>query len=188
MAHRVCPWWIGYFLASPLRRWLEIRDPETFLGTYVKPGMTVLEPGPGMGFFTLPMAKLVGSSGRVIVADIQPQMLHVLRTRAEKAGVLPRIEIRLVGTDSLGVADLENKVDFALAWAMVHELPSADNFFAEIAATLKRSGSLLFGEPSGHVDQAQFAKELEAARFAGLTEIQRVEVRRTTTVLLSKQG
>ena len=51
MAERVCPWWLGYLLASPMRRWLE--DPVDILAPYVHEGMTVLEPGPGMGFFTL---------------------------------------------------------------------------------------------------------------------------------------
>jgi len=44
MGHRVCPWWIGYLLASPLRRWLG-QDPVKILSPYVREGMTVLEPG-----------------------------------------------------------------------------------------------------------------------------------------------
>ena len=60
----VCPWWAGYILASPLRRL--IQDPRSLLAPYVHPGMTVLEPGPGMGFFTLELARLVGPAGRVI--------------------------------------------------------------------------------------------------------------------------
>ena len=187
MAHRICPWWIGYFLASPVREWLEIRDPEAFLSSYVKAGMTVFEPGPGMGFFTLPVSRLVGPSGRVIVADVQPEMLNVLRRRAAKANLLDRIETRLVGRDTMGVEDLLAKVDFVLAWAIVHEFPSGDNFFAEAAATLKPGGHLLFGEPSGHVDEAHFARELEAARLAGLIELQRLNVRRSVVALLSKQ-
>ncbi len=62
MAKRVCPWWLGYLLASRLRRLWE--DPRTILAPYVREDMTVLEPGPGMGFFTLELARLVGSSGR----------------------------------------------------------------------------------------------------------------------------
>jgi hypothetical protein len=56
--HRVCPWWLGYVLASPLRGLLE--NPNQIVEPYVREGMTVLEPGPGMGFFTLPLARLVG--------------------------------------------------------------------------------------------------------------------------------
>lgn len=186
MAQLVCPWWIGYVLASPIRKWLEIRDPQAFLSPWIKSGMTVFEPGPGMGFFTLPMAKLVGTSGRVIVADIQPQMLNALRRRATKAGLIDRIETRLVGQASMGVNDLERKVDFILAWAMVHEIPSADQFFAEAASTLKPGGQLLFGEPSGHVGEADFEKEIGSARRAGLSDVQRLTVRRSSVVLLAK--
>lgn len=61
--HSTCPWWVGYLLASPLRRLM--LDPHAMLAPYVRPAMTVLEPGPGMGFFTLELARLVGPSGRV---------------------------------------------------------------------------------------------------------------------------
>jgi predicted methyltransferase len=62
MSRRICPWWLGYFLASPLRRWLR-HDPTKILAPYVREGMTVFEPGPGMGFFTLELARRVGASG-----------------------------------------------------------------------------------------------------------------------------
>ncbi len=52
---KVCPWWAGYFLASPLRQLFQ--DPAKILAPYVREGMTVLEPGPGMGFFTLELAR-----------------------------------------------------------------------------------------------------------------------------------
>ena len=54
MSKRVCPWWLGYILVSPLRRLL--LNPRELLAPYVKAGMTVLEPGPGMGFFTIELA------------------------------------------------------------------------------------------------------------------------------------
>ena len=42
MAYRVCPWGIGYLLASPVRCWLG-QDPIKILSPYVREGMTVLE-------------------------------------------------------------------------------------------------------------------------------------------------
>ena len=80
MGHRVCPWWLGYVLASPLRRLLQ--DPVAIVQPYISPGMTVLEPGPGMGFFTIELARLVGGTGRVIAVDIQPKMLDGLKARS----------------------------------------------------------------------------------------------------------
>ena len=93
MAHRVCPWWLGYLLASPMRRLMQ--DPGKLLAPYVREGMTVLEPGPGMGFFTLEIARLVGPSGRVVAVDIQPRMLSSLKRRAARAGLLERVDARL---------------------------------------------------------------------------------------------
>ena len=45
---RICPWWLGPLLASPIRRLRQ--NPRRLLAPCVQPGMTVLEPGPGMGF------------------------------------------------------------------------------------------------------------------------------------------
>ncbi len=129
--HRVCPWWLGYLLASPVRR--IFNRPAKLLDGHVRPGMTVLEPGPGMGFFTLELARLAGSSGRVIAVDIQPRMLDGLRRRAAKAGVLDRVDARLAAPDSMGLGDLTGVVDFTLACAVVHELPAAAPFFGEVA-------------------------------------------------------
>ena len=117
------------------------RNPEEFLRAFVRPGMTVLEPGPGMGFFSLPLAKLVGPLGRVVAVDIQPKMLDNLRRRAAKAGLLSRIETRLARPDSLAIEDLATRVDFVLAYAVVHELPSTETFFREASSALKPRGT-----------------------------------------------
>jgi hypothetical protein len=66
--HSVCPWWVGYLLASPLRKlW---QEPARILTPFVRPGMTALGPGPGMGFFTLELARLAGPAGRVVAIDV----------------------------------------------------------------------------------------------------------------------
>ena len=55
--HCVCPWWVGYILASPVRKlW---QNPGRILEPFVQPGMNVLEPGPGMGSS---LSNLPGSS------------------------------------------------------------------------------------------------------------------------------
>lgn len=184
MAQRVCPWWMGYLLASPIRRWLQ--NPEKLLSPYLREGMTVLEPGPGMGFFTLPMARMVGASGHIVAVDIQARMLDALRSKAVKAGLSPRIETRLAQTDSLGIGDLRGTVEFVLAFAMVHEMPSAKVFFNEAAAALKPGGLLLLVEPSGHVTQEEFEGELKAAREAGLEMTRNPVIRRSLAAVLHK--
>jgi tRNA A58 N-methylase Trm61 len=158
--------WMGYLLASPVRRWISGK-PESILEPYVEQGMTVLEPGPGMGFFTLPLARMVGPTGRVIATDIQPRMLDKLEQRAHEAGLFDRIEVREAEPDRLTVAEWANTIDFALAFAVVHEMPSPDAFFLELGTALKHKGVVLFAEPSGNVGQAAFEQEVDAARNAG---------------------
>jgi SAM-dependent methyltransferase len=148
--------------------------------------MTVLEPGPGMGFFTLPLARMVGPNGRVVALDVQPKMLEGLRRRSGRAGLLARIETRLVPFDSMQLDDLKDAVDFVLAFAMVHEMPSAERFFAETASTLRTGGLLLLAEPTGHVTPEEFEHELEAARKAGLEPASRPEIRRCLAAVLYK--
>jgi|SRR5208282_4438701 len=185
MSKRVCPWWLGYLLASPVRRWLE--DPREILRPYVREGMTVFEPGPGMGFFTLEMARLAGNSGRVIAVDVQPKMIAGLKRRAAKAGLQDRIEARLAAADSMGVSDLAGRVDFTLAFAMVHELPSAGRFFSETAEVSKPGSTLLLAEPRGHVTAQEFEAELQEAAKAGFGVVERRSIRRSHAALLKKQ-
>jgi len=184
MAHRVCPWWLGYVLASPLRRLAY--SPSEILASYVHEGMTVLEPGPGMGFFTLELARRVGASGRVVAVDIQPKMIARLKRRAAKAGLLERIDIRLAAPDTMGIKDLSGRVDFTLAFAVVHEMPAAGPFFAEAATASKPGGLMLLAEPRGHVTDAQLADELEWASKAGFVAADRPSIPRSHAVLLKK--
>jgi len=184
MSKHICPWWLGYLLASPIRRWLQ--DPAKILAPYVREGMTVLEPGPGMGFFTLELARLAGASGRVIAVDIQPRMIAELTRRAAKAGLRDRVHARLATSDSLCLSEFRGAVDFALAHAVVHELPSADRFFVEVAEASKPGALLLFVEPPGHVKPPKFEAELRAAANAGFTLLDRPAVPRSRAALLKK--
>ncbi|MBC8391028.1 MAG: methyltransferase domain-containing protein, partial [Deltaproteobacteria bacterium] len=115
MAGNVCPWWVGYLLVSPLRRWAQ--NPRTILNPYIKPGMNVLDMGCGMGFFSLDMARLAGPEGKVVCVDLQPRMIKSLARRAEKAGLLDRIVHRGCSKDSLNIEDFSGRIDFALAFA-----------------------------------------------------------------------
>src|SRR5271165_6799490 len=130
MASHCCPWWLGYLLVSPLRRWMQ--DPVEILSPHVREGMTVLEPGPGMGFFTIPLARLVGARGRVVAVDMQPKMIAGLKRRAARANLLDRIDARVSPAENMGLDDLASKVDFTLAFAVVHEFPDAGRFFSEV--------------------------------------------------------
>ena len=184
MAQRVCPWWLGYFLISPIRRLSQ--NAHKILAPYVREGQRVLEPGPGMGFFTLELGRLVGAAGRVVAVDVQPRMLASLKRRAAKAGVLERIDARLASPDSLGVGELAGSIDFTLAFAMVHEFPDAAHFFQEVAVASKVGGTVLLAEPKGHVKEPAFDAELQAASQAGFEVVDRPAIPRSLAAVLKK--
>lgn len=166
MQEHVCPWWVGYLLASPLRRIWE--HPEKMLGPHVRPAMTVVEVGPAMGFFTLPLARLVGTGGRVVAVDLQERMLRTLRKRARRVGLVDRIETRECRRDSLGLDDLAGKVDVVVAIHVVHEVPDKRGLFDQLRGALGPDGKVLLMEPRGHVEEDEFERTLSIAKEAGL--------------------
>jgi SAM-dependent methyltransferase len=169
MAERgVCPFWVGYLLLNPLRKLLE--NPDKILGQFVREGMIVLEPGCGMGYFTLPLARMVGQRGRVIAVDVQAKMLSAIERRARKANLLDRMKLRQAGAEGLGLEDLFGQVDFAVAIHMVHEVPEQAFFLEELWKALKPGGKLLVIEPKGHVSEAQFKQTLTVAEKAGFIQ------------------
>ena len=183
MAEHVCPWWIGYLLLSPVRRIMQ--NPRKILAPHIRPGTVALDLGCGMGFFSLDMARLAGPEGKVICVDLQPKMIKALVRRATKAGVIDSIEPRVCEKNGLGIDDLEGKVDFALAFALVHEVPDAEAFFAQIRAALRPGGTCLTAEPTGHVSKKRFEETLAAAGRAGFKVSARPEIRRSHAALLA---
>ncbi len=162
MSNHICPWWLAYTFDNPMRKLFH--RPEKMLGAYVGEGMTVLDIGCGMGYFSIGMARMVGPGGRVISVDIQDKMLAMLKKRAAKEKVSTVIETRLSGPNAIGV---EEKVDFALAFWMVHEVPEKKWFFSELRSALKSGSLLLIAEPVFHVSVRDFRAELDVAESEG---------------------
>ncbi len=153
---------------------------------YVHEDMKVLEPGPGMGYFTLELARRVGPLGRVVCVDTQQQMLDRLQRRARSAGLRERLDLRLAPPESMGIADLESAVDFTLAFAVVHEFPSSNRFFGEVAAACKPGAIVLVAEPFPHIKSEEFEAELQTAAAHGLNVIDRPKIARSLAAVLKK--
>jgi ubiquinone/menaquinone biosynthesis C-methylase UbiE len=135
------------------------------LGSYVSKGMTVLDVGCGMGFFSIGLAKLIGDKGCVIATDVQPKMLGAMQKRSEKVGVSNIIRLHKSEPNRLGV---DTPVDFILAFWMVHEVSNPKLFFHQIRACLKSNGRILIAEPKFHVSSKRFQKTVALAQESGL--------------------
>jgi ubiquinone/menaquinone biosynthesis C-methylase UbiE len=163
----LCPWWICFSFDNFLRR--KVQNPLKIMSPYIKEGMRVLDVGPGMGYFTIAIAKLAGISGKVIAADLQKHMLEAVYRRAVRAGVQDRIILHQTQTDNIGITE---PVDFCLAFWMVHEVMDRQGFINQIASILKPGGRLLIAEPKLHVSKVNFNATVDMAKEAGLEVIE----------------
>ncbi|MBN1930432.1 MAG: methyltransferase domain-containing protein, partial [Desulfobacterales bacterium] len=108
MAKYVCPWWLAYTFDNPLRG--IFHKPEKIFAPYLNEGMTAIDIGCGMGYFSIGMARIVGKTGKLISVDLQQEMLNTLIKRADKMGVAKRITTFLCDENNIGINE---KVDFA---------------------------------------------------------------------------
>jgi ubiquinone/menaquinone biosynthesis C-methylase UbiE len=175
----VCPWWCCFTFDNPMRKLFHV--PTKILGPYVQEGFTAVDIGPGMGYFTIPLCRLVGPTGKVIAVDIQQQMLNGLIKRADKAGVSRQLRPVLCTTEGFPI---DEEADFVLAFWMVHEVPDQMKFLQDIYGLLKPKGQCLLVEPKIHVTDRAFTKTIETAEKAGLRKKESPQVALSRAVLL----
>ncbi len=76
----------GYYHNDAERR--EWQNPEQILNSIgLKSGLKFIDIGCGIGFFTIPAAKIVGNEGRVYALDINEEAIGILRKRVENEGL-----------------------------------------------------------------------------------------------------
>jgi ubiquinone/menaquinone biosynthesis C-methylase UbiE len=160
--NHVCPWWLCWTFDNGIRKLLH--NPHAILSPYIKEGDTVVDIGPGMGYFSIPMAEMVGEHGAVTAVDLQPEMLAALRRRAAKKQLAQRITTHTATQASLGV---QVRADFVLAFWMIHEVPDRARILAEIRTLIADSGRFLIVEPRMHVSSANFMETVQIAKTLG---------------------
>ena len=175
-----CPSWLCFTFDNPLRKIFQ--DPYKILSPYIRPGYTVVDIGPGKGYFTVPICKLVGREGRVIAVDIQEKMLRALWRRASKAELAANLTINLSRPNDFC---LDVKADFVLAFWMVHEVPELMHFFANVKEIMKPKASFLLAEPLFHITKRNFNNTLRTAQEMGFKIVDRPEISFSYTATLT---
>ncbi len=178
--NRVCPVEIADSLDSKIRKWLQ--NPTKILQPYIKEGMKVLDVGCGPGFFTIPISELVGKNGKVIAADLQDGMLRKLQEKIRGTDLEERIKLHKCEQDKIGLTE---KVDFILAFYMVHEVPGQDNFLRELKSLLNSHGTIFIVEPKlFHVSKKEFFETVRKAELIGLKVVDYPQLLLSWAVLL----
>jgi ubiquinone/menaquinone biosynthesis C-methylase UbiE len=183
--HHTCPVWVGYVLANPLRALFQ--NPQRILGPHITPGMQALDVGSAMGFFSLPLARLVGPDGRVVCVDLQQKMLDSLLRRARRANLRDRIEARLSTADSLCIPDLRGQIHFALLFAVIHEMVDPARVFSEVRDALRPKGRVLIAEPRMHVQEDAFRESISLAERCGLRQVGSAAISWARAALLANE-
>jgi len=153
-------------LEKTTRRLFE--TPQKLIGPYVKNNQVVADLGCGSGYYTLALAELVGSKGKVYAVDLGKNCIRGLEKKAKKGGYR---NIKAHASSASNVSFIKDRsVDFVLAngllCSMADHRQSAVN---EIKRILKVKGlaylSLGAGPPFGYVDQAEWENILEGFKI-----------------------
>jgi ubiquinone/menaquinone biosynthesis C-methylase UbiE len=140
--------YLGRVLAQPMSHlgasWLirperddEENASESFLQLNLEPGMTVCDLGCGNGYWTIPMARKVGSEGRVLAVDIQKEMLQQLRERSARFN-FHHVEPILGEVDNPNLP--AGEVDLLLMVDVYHEFSHPESMLWAIRRSLKPTG------------------------------------------------
>jgi ubiquinone/menaquinone biosynthesis C-methylase UbiE len=171
-------WWRKHPSACPYNQRFWVRAPHPFItvdrlhsALTPRPGETVLEVGPGTGYYTLPVARWLMPGGTLHIVDVQQEMLDHTMHRAHGEG-LTNIEPRRGDARALPYEDAT--FDAAYLVTVLGEVPDQDAALAELRRVLKPNGRLVVGELFGDPHMVREASLRRRATAAGLRFEQRV--------------
>jgi ubiquinone/menaquinone biosynthesis C-methylase UbiE len=133
-------------------------------------GDRVLELGPGPGYFTAEAAAAVGSSGLVVAADLQPQMVRLLRSRLP-LDAAPRV--RTLACDATALPFKPGCYDAAFLVTVLGEVPEPQQAIAELARVIRPGGIVSFAEHLGDPDYVREGTLRRLCSGAGLRFVDR---------------
>lgn len=113
----------------------------------VGPGSWVLDVGCGVGVDTIPLAQIVGPTGKVVGIDIDEASIAEARRRAEKAGVSEWTEHRVADAADMPFED--NTFDACHSERLFMHLTNPDEVLDEMIRVTKPGGRIVLIDPDG---------------------------------------
>jgi ubiquinone/menaquinone biosynthesis C-methylase UbiE len=171
-------WWRRNPSACPYNQRFWVQAPHPFITRQrlrealdPQPGQTVLEVGPGTGYYALPVAEWLAPGGTLHVFDIQQDMLDHTMARAREAGIeniVPR------QGDARRLPYEDDTFDAAYLVTVLGEVPDQERALAELGRVLKPGGRLVVGELFGDPHMVTSGALERRAGDAGLAFERRV--------------
>ena len=138
------------------------RSPEKLLAAAeLGAGQSVLEVGCGPGFFTIPVAKVVGELGIIYAVDVHPAAIARVKERIE-SGRIRNVTPILSNASATGLPD--QSIDLAFVFGLLHIAGGIEDVISEIYRVLKPDGVLSFEKTRGSEKRL-----IEAAEAGGLS-------------------
>jgi ubiquinone/menaquinone biosynthesis C-methylase UbiE len=139
-------------------------------------GATVADIGAGSGYFTVKLAKAVGTTGKVYANDLQPGMLDLLQQSVARARLTNVVPVLGMEDDPKLPAE---SIDLALMVDVYHEFAQPQKMLQRLREALKKGGRLALIEyraedpdvpirPEHKMTKAQVKLEVEHEGFAQL--------------------
>ncbi|WP_026394156.1 class I SAM-dependent methyltransferase [Acetobacterium malicum] len=111
---------------------------ETLEKLGLKPDDVFADIGSGIGYFTIPAAKLIGNNSAYAL-DTSPEMLAEVELRSKAAGLN---NIKIVKTEELDLMIPDESVSFGLMVNVIHEIVDKNQFLEESSRIIKPGGKL----------------------------------------------
>ncbi len=154
--------------------WFRIRDiirprKNILIDAGIRPGSSVLDFGCGPGGYILPLAQMLGATGRIYALDINPAAVKAVKKLADRHK-LANVETILSGK-ATGLPD--GCIDFVLLYDVFHHLNNSHEVLGEIHRVLKKEGILSMNDH--HLSEDEITTSITASgRFRLLRKGEKV--------------
>ncbi len=148
----------------------------------LRSGETIADVGAGTGYFSLPLAEVVGPEGRVYAVDAQAEMLSLLKQKVDQSELSSVILVHAEADQTGLPASCCSLFFLANVW---HEIEDQIAVLGEAKRILKLGGRIAIldwrtdvepehGPPLAH--RVDASRAMESLRSAGFEQVGRAEV------------
>lgn len=138
----------AFTLLIPLRNFF-LSAEKLIERLHLNDNFNVLEVGPGPGYFSVPIARKL-KSGKLFLADIQPEMLQYARKRLEKRKI-ENVEYHLCNGKTFDFKD--DSFDVIFLVTVLGEVENKELYISDFYRMLKKDGIVSVSELGGDPDK-----------------------------------